>query len=157
MSKLIERVKDILKDNMWLVISTVDEKNQPHSSVVIYQSDGEDLYIQTGSKTLKAKNIKRNNKVSITIPFRKNLLHKIIPAPPAELHFTAIAKEISKEDEKAREILGKFVKDAEKVANEDKTVWFKIIPSNTISTYGVGVPVWYMRKPEKARNIITLK
>ncbi|TXT65926.1 MAG: hypothetical protein BAJALOKI3v1_60065 [Promethearchaeota archaeon] len=39
------------------MISTGDEHTRPHSSVVVYQSDGEDLYIQTGARTLKARNI----------------------------------------------------------------------------------------------------
>ncbi|MBY8988263.1 MAG: pyridoxamine 5'-phosphate oxidase family protein, partial [Candidatus Lokiarchaeota archaeon] len=92
MKDLKEEVKKILKSKMWMVISTVDEKNQPHSSVVVYQSDGEIIIFQTGIDTVKAKSIKKNNNVSITIPFRKNFLHKLVPAPPAELHFTATAE-----------------------------------------------------------------
>lgn len=157
MSELQEKVRKILKENMWLVLGTVDIQNQPHSSVVVYQSDGEDLYIQTGSKTLKAKNIKQNKRVSITIPFRKNFFHKIIPAPPAELHFTASAKFISKDNKKARIILGKYVESADNVEFNDETIWIKITPDNVISTYGVGVYVWNMRKPEKARNIVKLE
>ena len=157
MNDLTERVRKILKKNMWLVIGTVDEENQPHSSVVVYQSDGHDLYFQTGSKTLKAKNIKYNNNVSITIPFRKNFLHRIIPAPPAELHFTATAEIISKHDEKAREVLEKYVKSVEQIESDDETLWIKITPDKVISTYGVGIYLWNMRKPEKARNIIKLE
>lgn len=157
MGNLREKVRTILKENMWLVLGTADEQNQPHSSVVVYQSDGEHLYIQTGSKTLKAKNIKQNKRVSITIPFRKNFLHKIIPAPPAELHFTARAKIISKDNEKAKKILGKYVESAEIIESNDDTIWIKITPDNIISTYGVGVYLWNMRNPEKARNIVKLE
>ena len=64
MKDLVEEVKKILEDNFWLVLATADEKNQPQSSVVVYQSDGDVLYVQTGIETLKARNIKRNNKVS---------------------------------------------------------------------------------------------
>ncbi|TXT65927.1 MAG: hypothetical protein BAJALOKI3v1_60066 [Promethearchaeota archaeon] len=72
------------------------------------------------------------------IPFRKNFFHKLFPTPPAEVHFTATAQIISKEDEKARKILKKFIKAAENVQNEDEKIWIKITPSKTISTYGVG-------------------
>ncbi|MFW9973560.1 MAG: pyridoxamine 5'-phosphate oxidase family protein, partial [Candidatus Odinarchaeota archaeon] len=91
MKDLVKEVRKIIKKNMWLVISTADKEEQPHSSVVMYQSDGYDLYFETGENSLKARNIRVNNKISVALPFRKNFFHKIIPAPPAELHFKAIA------------------------------------------------------------------
>jgi len=154
MKDLEQEVRKILKKNMWLVLSTVDDKNQPHGSVVVYQSDGNVIYIQTGEKTLKVNHIRKNNKVSITILFRKNFLHKIVPAPPAELHFMARAEIISKDNKQARSILKKFLKHEQEALIDQETIWIKIIPSKTISTYGVGVKLFDMRKPEKARNII---
>ncbi len=156
MKDLRQEIRKILKKQMWLVLSTVDDTNQPHSSVVVYQSDGNKIYIQTGETTIKARNIKNNTKVSITIPFRKNFLHKIIPAPPAELHFTAKAEIISKEDKEAREVLKKFIKQAESVGGSDETIWIRITPSGIISTYGVGIPLLTMMNPLKARNIVHL-
>lgn len=156
MKDLVKEVRRIIKKNRWLVLSTVDEEGQPHSSVVMYQSDGYDIYFETGEDTLKAKNVRNNHKISVTIPFRKNFLHKIIPAPPAELHFKAIAELISRDNEKARKIMVKVLKYEEKFGIEDGIVWIKIIPSNIISTFGVGVKLWDMRKPEKARNLIKL-
>lgn len=156
MKALVEEVRKIIKKIRWLVLSTVGEQEQPHSSVVVYQSDGYDLYIQTGENTLKTKTIRKNNKVSVTIPFRKDFLHKIIPAPPAELHFKAIAEFISKDNEKARDIMAKVLKYEKKAKIEQETIWIKIKPSNIVSTFGVGVKLMDMRKPEKARNLINL-
>ena len=76
MKDLEKEVRKILRKKTWLVLSTVDDQNQTHSSVVVYQSDGNVLYVSTGKNTLKVNNIKRNNKVSIAIPFRKNFFHK---------------------------------------------------------------------------------
>ena len=137
-------------------LSTVNEKNQAHRSVIVYQSNGQIIYVQIGSTTIKVKDILRNNKISVTIPFWKNFLHKIIPAPSAELHFTATAEIVLKENEEARQILRKFIKHAEKVQSNDETIGIKIAPSKKIFTYGVGIPIWTMRKPEEARNIIHL-
>ena len=156
MKDLVKEVRKIIKKNMWLVLSTVDKEEQPHSSVVMYQSDGYDLYFETGENSLKARNIRVNNKISVTLPFRKNFFHKIIPAPPAELHFKAIATIISKADEKAKEIMTKILKYEEKAGVEDGSVWIKIVPSNIISTFGVGVKLLDMKKPEKARNLVKL-
>lgn len=157
MDDLENEVRNILKKKNWLVLGTVDDKNNPHSSVVVYQSDGHVIYCMTGKNTLKARNIRENKKVSITLPFRKNFLHKIVPAPPAELHFTAEAEIKPFDDEEARKIYAKYLKYQENIENLDENIWIKITPSKRISTYGVGIPLFKMRKPEKARNVVELK
>ena len=53
MKDLEQEVRKILRKKMWLVLSTVDGDNQSHSSVVVYQSDGNVLYVSTGKKTFK--------------------------------------------------------------------------------------------------------
>jgi hypothetical protein len=157
MKDLKAEVIKIIKSNIWMVISTVDEKNHPHSSVVVYQSDGEILIFQTGIHTIKAKSIQHNSAVSVTIPFRKNFLHKLIPAPPAELHFTGKAELLPYDNIQARKIFSRFLKHSEDVEYPQDSIWVKIIPSNTILTYGVGVRLLDMKNPNKALNIVKLK
>jgi hypothetical protein len=156
MKDLKAEVIKIIKSNMWMIISTVDEKNHPHSSVVVYQSDGEVLIFQTGMNTIKAKAIRQNNTVSVTIPFRKNFLHKLIPAPPAEIHFSGNAEILPYDDIQARKIFSRFLKYSEDVEYPQDSIWVKIIPSNIISTYGVGVRLLDMRNPNKAKNLVKL-
>lgn len=157
MKDLENEVRRILRKKNWLVLGTVDIKNIPHSSVVVYQSDGYVIYCLTGKNTLKARNIRGNSKVSVTLPFRKNFFHKIIPAPPAELHFTAEAEIKSFDDEEARKIFSKYLEYLENVENQEESIWLKITPSKRIATYGVGIKLLKMRKPEKARNFVELK
>jgi hypothetical protein len=135
MIDLEKGVRKIFKKNNWLVLGTVDDKNIPHSSVVVYQSYGNLIYCMTGKNTLKARNIRTNSKVSVTLPFRKNFLHRIVPAPPAELHFTAEAEIKPFEDGEARTIFSKYLKYQENIENEEDNIWIKIIPSKKISTY----------------------
>lgn len=156
MKDLENEVRKVLRKKNWLVLCTSDN-NVPHSSVVVYQSDGYVIYCMTGKNTLKARNIRSNNKVSVTLPFRKNFLHKIIPAPPAELHFTAEAEIKSFDNEEARGVFSKYLKYQENIENQEENIWIKIIPSKRISTYGVGIPLFKMRNPEKARNLVELK
>jgi len=153
---LAVKVRKILKKNMWLVLSTVDEKNQPHSSVVVYQNYGNTIICQTGKPTNKVRNISFNNRVSVTIPFRKNFLHKLIPAPPAELHFTTLAEIKPWQDEEAREIFKRYLKYSDKVKTKEENIWIKMTIPKTISTYGVAVSLFKMRNPEKARKIVKL-
>jgi uncharacterized pyridoxamine 5'-phosphate oxidase family protein len=156
MKELAKEVRKIIKEKNWLVLSTVDENSKPHSSVVVYQSDGKLIYIQTGKETLKARNIKLNENVSITIPFRKNFFHKLIPAPPAELHFTTKASIRSKEDEEAKEVYSKYLKYLDDEELPLESIWIRIEIPEVIATYGVGVSLFKMRDPEKARNIVKL-
>ena len=156
MKDLEQEVRKVIRKNNWLVLSTVNEKNQPHSSVIMYQSDGNVLYFMTGLNTLKSKDMQKNNKVAITIPFRKGFFHKLIPAPPAELHFKAIAESVPTDNEEAAKMLAKFLKYSENAGVDDDSIWYKLTPSNLISTFGVGVSLLNMRNPEKASNLVRL-
>jgi hypothetical protein len=156
MKDLKEKVRKLIKSNMWLVLSTVDEKNTPYSSVLVYQSDGEYIICQTGENTLKASNIRNNEQVAVTIPIRKNFFHKLIPAPPAELHFTSIAEIKSFDDEQSRKIFAKYLKHGEKNELPQDSIWINIKVPNKITTYGIAVPLLKMRKPLLARKIVHL-
>ena len=157
MKDLFSIVRKNFKKNMWLVLSTVNDRHQPQSSLVIYQSDGQNLYVQTGKITLKAKNIIKNNKVSVTIPIYKNLLHKFIPAPPAEIHFKATAEILPFEDEYVRKVWKKYLKHELPEELKKESIWIKITPANRVNTYGLGVKLWDMRDPTKARKVVELK
>lgn len=122
----------------------------------MYNSDGKEIYFVTGKNTLKTKNIQFNDNVSITIPFYRNLFHKLIPAPPAEIHFKAKAQIVSKQDEKAREVLKEIIEFEEKTGTTEESIWIKVTTGRKIATYGVGVKLLDMRKPEKARNIVEI-
>jgi pyridoxine/pyridoxamine 5'-phosphate oxidase len=110
MKDLVKEVRQTIKKQNWLVLSSVSSNGIPYSSVLVYQSNGNIIVCQTGKDTLKASNIRDNHHVSVTIPIRKNLLHKLIPAPPAEIHFTTEAEIVPKKDEEARDIFSKYLK-----------------------------------------------
>ena len=156
MKDLVKEVRKIMKKNMWLVLSTANEKGNPQSSVIVYASDGNALYFTTGKNTLKARNMRKNNNVSVTIPFRMNLLHKLIPAPPAELHFKAKAQFLDRESEEVQTILARILKYEEKAGIKAETVYIKLTPSSKIATHGVGIKLLQLRFPEKARNRVSL-
>ena len=156
MKDLKQKVRKLLEKNMWLVLATVDENNIPYSAVMVYQSDGDFIICQTGENTLKANNIRKTKNVAVTIPIRKNFLHKIIPAPPAELHFTSTAEIKPKDDEEARRIYSKFLKYSDKAELPQDYIWISIKVPNKITTFGVAVPLLKMKKPLEARKIVFL-
>ncbi len=155
MKDLVKEARKIMKKNMWLVLSTSNENGNPQSSVIVYESDGHNIYFTTGKNTLKARNMRKNNNVSITIPFRMNLLHKLIPAPPAELHFKAKAQFLERDSEEVQTMLARILKYEEKSGVKSETVYLKITPEKKIATYGVGIKLLHLRFPEKARNVVT--
>ena len=156
MKDLKQKVRKLIAANMWLVLATVDENRIPYSSVMVYQSNGDFIICQTGENTLKANNIRKNKHIAATIPIRKNLFHKLIPAPPAELHFTTTAEIRPKDDDEARRIFSKYIKHWDKAELPQDYIWISIKVPNKITTYGVAVPLLKMRKPLEARKIIFL-
>jgi nitroimidazol reductase NimA-like FMN-containing flavoprotein (pyridoxamine 5'-phosphate oxidase superfamily) len=107
-SGLEREVRDIIRKNRWLTLSTVSPKGMPQSSVVVYASDGYTIYILTGKTTVKIRNILRNPRVSVTIPFYKSLIHRLITiAPPAAITFMARAETQEFDDSEATEFYEK--------------------------------------------------
>ena len=154
MKSLIQEIKKIMEKNMWCVLSTANSKGNPQSSVIMYQSDGNAIYFTTGKPTLKAKNMRKNKNISITIPFWKNTFHKFIPAPPAELHFKATVEFMPRDHPEIQKNLKKILDFESKSGITAETVYIKATPRNKIATFGVGISLLKMRTPGKARNLV---
>jgi hypothetical protein len=149
--------RDIIRKNRWLTLSTSSPKGVPQSSVVVYASDGYIMYILTGKNTVKIRNITMNPRVSVTIPFYKNTLHRMISfAPPAAISFRARAEILDFGDSTATELYQKVLNFKLPEDVEDNGVWLKLTPGNSATCFGVGVSLLELRDPEKARKIIKL-
>ncbi len=61
------RSKEFLKSQKILRLATIDSSGNPHIVPVWYMYDKEKFYVGTNTKTRKAKNIKKNSKVSFCI------------------------------------------------------------------------------------------
>ena len=109
-NKLEKEVRDTIKKNRWLTLSTASPKGMPQSSVVVYARDGYIIYILTGKNTVKARNILKNPRVSVTIPFYKNFIHRMISfAPPAAISFRAKAETLEFETSEAADFYKKIL------------------------------------------------
>ena len=65
--KLHDQIISIIDDMQDMTIATVREDNFPQATTVSYVNDGFTLYFATNQDSQKAKNIEKNNRVSITI------------------------------------------------------------------------------------------
>lgn len=59
--------KDFIRTQKILRIATIDAKGNPHIVPVWYNYEGDKFYIGTNTRTIKAKNVKQNPKVSFCI------------------------------------------------------------------------------------------
>ena len=155
--RLEQEVRDIIKRNRWLILSTSSPKGTPQSSLVVYASDGHQVIILTGKKAQKTRNLVRNPVASITFPFYKNYLHRMIKmAPPASIVMKANVEIIDFSDEAVSSfyqgVLGfklpEFVK--------ENSVWLRFELGGSATCHGVGVRLFDLRDPEKAHKIIRL-
>ncbi len=63
----MNRRDEFLKEQKILRLATVDENKVPHIVPVWYMYSGKKIHIGTNSKTVKAKNVKKNNQVSCCV------------------------------------------------------------------------------------------
>ena len=156
-SKLAAEVRDIIRRNRWLILSTVSHRGSPQSSLVVYASDGYMMYILTGLDTRKAKNIAIYPRVSVTIPFYKNIIHRMIGvAPPAAISFKADVEVLDFSDKEASEFYQRVLKFKLPDNVSETGVWLRLTPGNIATCHGVGVGLLDLRDPEKAHKVIRL-
>ena len=136
-SGLEREVRDIIRKNRWLTLSTASPKGMPQSSVVVYASDGYTIYILTGKTTVKIRRL-------ITI------------APPAAITFMARAETREFDDSEATEFYEKKLnfKVPDNVGEEG--MWIKLTPGKSATCLGVGVSLFELRDLEKSHKIIKL-
>lgn len=61
------KVNDFIKTQKILRIATIDTRGNPHIVPVWYNYESDKFYIGTNTRTIKAKNVKQNPKVSFCI------------------------------------------------------------------------------------------
>jgi hypothetical protein len=156
-AKLEQELRDIIKRNRWLILTTSSPKGTPQSSLVVYASDGNQIIILTGKKTQKVKNLVRNPVASITIPFYMNFLHRMITfAPPASISFKADVEIIDFSNETAASFYQRILKFKLPELVEKDSVWLRLELGGSATCHGVGVRLFDLRDPEKAHKIIHL-
>jgi hypothetical protein len=156
-SGLEREVRDVIRKNRWLTLSTASPRGEPQSSVVVYASDGYTIYVLTGKSTAKIRNIMRNPRVSVTIPFYKSLIHRLITiAPPAAITFRARAETREFDDGEATEFYEKKLKFKVPENMGEEGIWIKLTPGESATCLGVGVSLLELRDLEKSLKIVRL-
>lgn len=127
------------------VLSFVTPKGESRSAGVMFKVKNRELYVLTGPETWKAKHIRKNPNVSMTVTVQR-LPIRIRQAPPAVITFSGIATVLDMADvaDDIRKALTRGIDDISDVCA------IKIVPAGRFVTYGIGIPVMQMRHPEKS-------
>jgi hypothetical protein len=116
----------------------------------VYVVRNRQLYIIVGRDTWKAKYVARSPKVSLTVTIPKRIpFLPWIKIPAATITFQGDA-EIHPSSEIDPEIRRALTKDVKLDPDPAKFVIIKVKPSGEFLTYGIGVSLLTMRRPEAA-------
>lgn len=143
-----------LEGASFAVIGYVTPEGEPRSSGVVYKAVGKRLYTVVAPDSWKARHIAARNHVSVTVPVhRGGVLALVAPIPPATISFHAGA--VVHQPGSVR--IGSISKELESLLPEDRKdagVVIELIPEGRFVTYGVGVSLTDMQKPELARATV---
>ncbi|MEU4421566.1 hypothetical protein AB0F81_13140 [Actinoplanes sp. NPDC024001] len=130
------------------VISHVTPAGAPRSSGVVYAAAGDRLYMVVADNSWKARHIRDEGLVAMTVPIRRGgLLSLIAPIPPATVSFPAVATV------HPAAMLDRVPRLARLVPPERRAgcAVLEIRPMGHYVTYGLGVPLMRMRDAQRAR------
>ena len=157
-----EKIEREIRKKTFGIISTVDSKNRPHSTGIIFAiSAPEDefaIYVVTLEKSAKVKNIRQNPHVCFVITFPHHYLRFI---PASTVMFRGTAELLPLDDDGAqRAFAQKYMTKANLDVDSEVlkgSVVIKIRPYRTVYVYGVGIGLNAMRKdPTSARYKVTI-
>ncbi|MFN2151207.1 MAG: pyridoxamine 5'-phosphate oxidase family protein [Anaerolineales bacterium] len=148
-----KQVWNELKREIFAVLGMVTTKGEARTVGVVYIVHDGKLYISTGKESWKARHVRGNPHVSITVPIAKRIpIMPWIKIPAATITFSGTAQVLAPEDLKHNVLHMLFrglESDKEMLA---ETVVLEIEPKGEFVTYGIGIPLMQMRFPEKSRG-----
>jgi nitroimidazol reductase NimA-like FMN-containing flavoprotein (pyridoxamine 5'-phosphate oxidase superfamily) len=147
-SEMLKQIERLLSRNHYCVLATSSRDGRPQSTGAVYCSRGLDLYIYTDPQSKKARNIRRNPNVAVTVPVWER---RPFWVPPRSIQFRGLAEILPAEDTIANQVYEFRVLFIKVSITDTKGCFVHVRPTRRISTYGVGVPRMTMaRHPEEA-------
>jgi hypothetical protein len=136
------------------VIGYVTPAGESRSSGVVYKTVDKRLYIAVAPDSWKARQISAGERVSVTVPVRRGgVLALVLPIPPATISFHATASVYPAGSGKIAS-LSKQLGPLLPPERRETAVVIELTPEGHFLTYGVGVPLMDMQKPELARALV---
>ena len=146
-----------VKKEIFCVLGMVTANQESRTVGVVYLVQDRQLLIGTGKDTWKARHIRDNPSVSITIPIAKRIpLLPWIKIPAATITFSGTARVLSGEESSPELLSAVFRHKADDEEFLSNSCLIEIHPQGDFLTYGIGVPLMHMRQPELARGRVSV-
>lgn len=143
-----------LEGASFAVLGYVTPFGEPRSSGVMYKVVAKRLYTVVAPSSWKARHIAARNHVSVTVPVhRGGVLALVAPIPPATISFHASAVVHPPGSVQ----IASISKELESWLPEDRMdagVLIELIPEGQFLTYGIGISLSDMQKPELASAVV---
>lgn len=147
------QVWNAIEKELFAVLGMVTAKNESRTVGVVYIVQNQKLYIGTKSSAWKAKHIRNNTAVSITIPIAKRIpLMPWIKIPAATITFSGRARVLAAAETPKPLVQAVFQQASQDEAQMADSSLIEVTPEKEFITYGVGIPLMQMRHPNQARG-----
>ncbi len=146
-----KQVWDVLENNLFAVLGMVTANGEARTVGIVYVVHERKLYIATSKNTWKARHIRGNPHVSLTVTIPKRIMFMPwIKIPAATITFSGTGTVLNPKDvgkDVSSSLLRGLETDTETIASMSV---IEVQPVGDFITYGVGIPMMAMRNPEKA-------
>jgi general stress protein 26 len=151
--KLVRRA---IKRHSYCVLATSSASNRPHVAGVLYSVVDGTLFVATLAGSVKARNVRENERVAVCIPVRRFPV-----GPPFAVHFQGRAEVLAVADPPVSSALEagrlKRITSHGELDHPDTCV-LRIAPGPRMATYGLGVPLLkLLRDPLAASGGVDLR
>jgi hypothetical protein len=145
-----DRVWNELEKTSFAVISYVTPAGKPRSSGVLCAAARDRLYVVTAPGSWKARQISSGDQVAVTVPIRRGgLLSLISPIPPATVSFHATVTVHPPGWAGSGPVPKKLVSQLPR-ERRGAGCLLELVPEGNFLTYGLGVSLQDMAKPDAA-------
>ena len=148
-----DQVWQAVEKEIFGVIGMVTAKNEARTVGVVYVVHDRKLYIASGKETWKARHIRQNPNVSMTVTIPKRIpIAPWVKIPAATITFSGTARIIAPKDASAEIKQAIFRGSADDDGLIASSCLIEMTPIGHFITYGIGIPLMQMRYPEKSRG-----
>jgi nitroimidazol reductase NimA-like FMN-containing flavoprotein (pyridoxamine 5'-phosphate oxidase superfamily) len=148
-------VRKAIAKQTYLTLATASAANRPHVAGLLYAEADGALYMSTHSESVKARNVRENNRVAVTIPIRRYPFF-----PPLSVQFQGAAELLAPDDPRLTALIAAGKLKAVTTHGEldlPGGCFIKITPNRRIVTYGLGVSIiQFIREPLNALRTVEL-
>jgi hypothetical protein len=135
-------VRRAVAKHSFCVLATSSARSRPHAVAILYAAVDLTLYFLVGNNTVKARNVRENPHVAVSIPVRRYPF-----GPPMAVQFQGTGEVLAVDDPDVRALIeaGRLKRITGYGALETPGACFiRVTPRGRISTYGLGVPLMRM-------------